>query len=142
MPSRRQVTVSVTQPPTFGPGPNNPFEATTATPYLGTTMDGKYAPTATDPVQGDVSASINTYLTATGQQIALSGPSSYLFPLGPTNITNVVTNAYNVTTQQTVTIRVRDTTAPVVTVAPPSDITVAPGSGPINYADKVRGRGG
>ena len=128
--------MSAPQPPVFGAGPNNPFEATTATPYLGTTMDGRYAPTATDPVQGDVSASIKTYLTATGQQIALSGASSYLFPLGPTDITNVVTNAYNVTAQQTVTIRVRDRTAPVVTVAAPAEIILTQ-TGTVNYTGKV-----
>jgi hypothetical protein len=88
-------------------------------------------------VQGDVSASIKTYLTATCQQIALSGPSSYLFPLGPTNITNVVTNAYNVTTQQTVTIRVRDTTAPVVTASAPLDVVLTVLGLTVNYAGKV-----
>jgi hypothetical protein len=36
-----------------------------------------------------------------------------------------------------VTVEVRDTTAPTVTVAAPADVGVSPGSGPINYSDKV-----
>jgi hypothetical protein len=131
------VAVSAAQAPVFGPGPSGPFEATTATPYLGASVAGLYAPTATDPVQGDISSAILTYLTATNQLISLSGPGAYIFPLGRTNITNVVTNAYGVTAQQTVTIRVIDTTPPVVTVAAPAVIAVAPSSGAINYAGKV-----
>jgi hypothetical protein len=49
-------------------------------------------PQRTDPVQGDLSASVKTTLTATGQKIYLSGASPYLVPLGSTNITHVVTN--------------------------------------------------
>ena len=130
--------MAAAQPPTFGPGPSGFFEASTATPYLGASVAGSYAPTATDPVQGDISAAILTYLTATNQLISLSGPGAYIFPLGRTNITNVVTNAYNVTAQQTVTIRVRDTTAPVLTVAAPANMVVS--SGAINYANKVSPR--
>jgi hypothetical protein len=128
------VTVSAPLPPVFGPGPSGFFEATTATPYLGTSVAGKYAPTATDPVQGDISGAIQTYLAATNEPIDLA---TYVFPRGPTNITHVVANGFNVTAEQTVTIRVRDTTAPTVAVAAPADIAVSPGSGPINYSGKV-----
>jgi hypothetical protein len=131
------VTVFNPSGPNFGPGPSGPFEATVGTPYLGTTLDGKYAPTATDPVQGDISASIKTYLNATGQQIDLSGANSFLFPRGPTDITNVVTNGYGVTAQQTFAIVVQDTTPPAVTVAAPAQVTINE-IGSVDYTGKVR----
>jgi glutamyl-tRNA reductase len=88
-------------------GPTSTFEATTATPYLGTTLAGKYAPNATDVVQGDVSAAIVTYLAATNAPLDLA---TYVFPLGATNISHVVANSFDVAVQQAVTIIVR--TAP------------------------------
>ena len=41
------VIPPIPPPPSFGPGPRGTFEADIASPYLGTTLNGKYAPTAT-----------------------------------------------------------------------------------------------
>ena len=120
-------------PPTLGPGPAGPFEATTATPDLGTTLGGKYAPTASDPQDGDLSGSVKTYLTATNELITLA---TYVFPRGQTNITHVVTNTFGLTAQQTVTIKVRDTTPPAVTVAAPAEVVVT-GPGTVDHTGKV-----
>jgi hypothetical protein len=133
-----QVVVSQPPPPpSFGPTPDGTFEATTATPYLGTTLNGKYAPTATDPVQGDVSASIKTYLTATNEQIYLSGLSSYLFPLGATAVRNVLRDDYGRVFEQAATIAVADRTPPALSVAGPAEVLLA-GPGAVDYAGKVR----
>ena len=130
------VIPPIPPPPSFGPTPNGTFEADIASPYLGTTLDGKYAPTATDVLQGDISASIVTYLGATGQQIALSGPSSYLFPLGETTITNVVRDAYGRVFDQNVTIAVADRTPPSLAVAGPGEVVLT-GPRAVNYTGKV-----
>jgi hypothetical protein len=136
--------VTVTAPPTaptFGPGPAGPFEATTATPYLGTSVAGKYAPTATDAVQGDISDAIVTYLAATNAPIALA---TYVFPLGTTAITHAVTNSRGITAQQAVTIKVVDTTKPALTVDN-NVLVTQPQSAPlktVHYPNRVRGRRG
>jgi hypothetical protein len=112
-----QVTVQAPPPPTFGPGPSGPFEATTSSPYIGTTVAGKYTPTATDLATGaDLSASIKTFLVSNNQQIALSGAGAYIFPLGSTQIKNAVTSSSGVSAEQVVTITVVDTTQPTITV--------------------------
>ena len=111
------------------------YEATTATPYLGTTLDGKYAPNATDAIDGDLSAKIKTYLAATNEPITLA---TYVFRLGSTDIINAVTNSFNLISQQTVTITVRDSTPPAVTVTGAAEVLVpvVPGA-PIIYDGKV-----
>ncbi|GBF94287.1 hypothetical protein Rsub_06909 [Raphidocelis subcapitata] len=133
--------VTVTSSPTFAPGPTSPFQATTSTPYVGTSVAGLYAPSASDPKDGDLSASIKTFLVSTNQQIFLSGASAYIFPLGSTQIKNTVTNSFGVTAEQLVTIVVVDTTKPVVTVTGESEILVTQAAPParlrtVNYADK------
>ena len=114
--------------------PAEAYEASTATPYLGTALAGNYAPNATDAIDGDLSANVTTFLAATNEPIDLA---TYVFPLGATAIKNVVTNSFGLTAEQTVTIVVRDTAAPTVAVTGASDIAVAAGSGPINYSGKV-----
>jgi hypothetical protein len=101
---------------------------------------GNYTPAASDAVDGDLSASVKTFLVPDGTQIELSGANAHLFPLGLTHIKNTATNSFGVTTEQAVDITVVDTTAPVVTVAAPASIvTQAEGVDPVvvDYADKV-----
>jgi hypothetical protein len=131
-----QVAVAPPVPRFTSNGPASPFEATTASPYLGTTLAGKYAPNATDVVQGDVSAAIKTYLDATNAPIDLA---TYVLPLGATNIIHVVTNSFGMTAQQAVTVVVRDSTPPAVTVTGAAEEMVA--AGPtvrFDFSNKVR----
>jgi hypothetical protein len=125
--------------PTFGAGPSPAgYQATTANPFVGTTLAGKYAPTATDPRAGDVSANIKTYLTATNELINVA---TYLFPLGSTSITNRVTNSLGVTATQTAPVVVTDSTKPVVSVAGGTVLVIQAEQAPprtVNYANKVR----
>jgi hypothetical protein len=133
------VVTAPPQPPVFGPAPNNPFEATTATPYLGTTLAGKYAPAATDAIDGNLSANVTTFLAATNAPIALA---TYVFPLGSTTVKNVVANSRGVTAEQTVTVTVVDTTQPALTVGNNVQV-VQPQPAPlktIQYANRVRAR--
>jgi hypothetical protein len=138
LPYPLQVTVAVLAPAFAANAPTEPFEATTATPYLGAALTAaQYTPRATDPVDGDLSAQIETFLENGYVPITLSGPGAYVFPLGATTIINSVTNSFGVSADETVTIVIRDTTAPVVAVAAPADVAVSPGSGAIDYANKV-----
>ena len=133
--------MAVAAPAFAANAPTSPFEATVNTPYLGTSVAGFYTPSASDPVDGDLSASIETFLVSNDQQISLSGVDAYIFPLGSTQIKNTVTNSFGVSSEEFVTIVVVDTTKPVVTVAAPLQILVTqPRSAPpktVNYADKV-----
>jgi hypothetical protein len=133
------VTVPAAQGPTFGPGPSGPFEATVNKPYLGTSVAGKYAPTASDPVDGDLSAAIKTYLVSNNTLISLSGSKAYIFPVGSTQIRNTVTNSRGVSAEQTVTIvvvgpkpllEVKDTS---ITVTQPANENLKT----VRYADGV-----
>jgi hypothetical protein len=114
----------------------DPFEATTNSPYLGARIGQLYVPFASDPVDGDLSAAILTFL-ANGTQISLTGPQRYTFPLGPTKISHTVTNSFGNTAEQNVTIRVVDTTAPNVTVTGAASIVV--NSTTAAYDGKVSG---
>jgi hypothetical protein len=121
------------------------LEAATATPYLGATAAGFYAPTATDYTGASLSSSIQTFLVSTGAQIQLSGASAYTFPLGVTQIRNSVTNSAGLTAQQNVAITVVDTTRPVISVnTTPIVVTQAPNGAPQSVswpANKVGRRG-
>jgi hypothetical protein len=123
--------------PDLWPRPRRALEVTTTKPYLGTSVAGKYARTATDPVQGDISGAIQTYLAATNAPIALA---TYVFPLGTTNITNAVTNSRGLTAQQTVAITAVDTTRPALSVG--NDVLVVqPHLAPlktVQYPNRVR----
>jgi hypothetical protein len=125
-------------PPTFSPIPDGTFEATTATPYLGTILDGKYAPNATDSLLGDVSASVRTYLTETNQLIALSGPGAFVFPLGKTGIRHELRDNYSSWVFQDGAITVADRTPPALAMAGPAEVVLAAGPGAVDYAGKVR----
>ncbi|GBG00654.1 hypothetical protein Rsub_13383 [Raphidocelis subcapitata] len=134
------VIVAVAAPAFAANAPTTPFEATVNTPYLGTSVAGLYTPSASDPIDGDLSASIKTFLVSNNQQIFLSGASAYIFPLGSTQIKNTVTNSLGVSSEELVTIVVVDTTKPVVTVATPLQINVVqPDPAPtktVDYASK------
>ncbi|GBG00560.1 hypothetical protein Rsub_13350 [Raphidocelis subcapitata] len=127
------VIVAAAAPAFAANAPTSPFEATVNTPYLGTSVAGLYTPSASDPVDGDLSASIETFLVSNDQQISLSGVDAYIFPLGSTQIKNTVTNSFGVSSEELVTIVVVDTTKPVVTCtatdAAPVAITYSPPSG-------------
>ncbi|GBF94290.1 hypothetical protein Rsub_06912 [Raphidocelis subcapitata] len=134
------VTVAVAAPAFAASAPTSPFEANVNTEYLGADLTGRYAPSASDPVDGDLSASIETFLVKGDEQISLSGASAYIFPLGSTKIKNTVTNSFGVSSEEFVTIVVEDKTKPVLTVADPADIVDAqPEAKPdkvVDYADK------
>ena len=133
-PPQPQVTVNVPASVFASNAPTGPFEANTSSPYLGTPIGSQYAPSASNPVDGDQSAAIKTFL-ADGTEITLS---TYVFPLGPTLINHTVTNSAGVTTEEQVTIVVADTIAPVVTVAAPAFLVTLPTGSVIDYSDKVR----
>ena len=134
-----QVSVAVAAPSFAANAPTEPFEATTATPFLGAVLTAaQCTPRATDAIDGDLSSQIQTFLADGYVQITLSGPGAYTFPLGSTAIINSVTNSFGVTADESVTIVVRDTTPPVVAVAAPGNIAVVSGTGPVNYTGKVR----
>ena len=105
--------MAVAAPAFAANAPTTPFEANTNTPYDGANLDGLYAPSASDPIDGDLSASIETFLVSNDQQIFLSGVEAYIFPLGSTQIKNTVTNSLGVSSEELVTIVVVDTTPPV-----------------------------
>jgi hypothetical protein len=138
------VTIVVVAPtPAFaGNAPTAAFEATTTT---GTSVAGKYAPKASDPVDGDLSASVQTYLAATNQLISLSGPNAYIFPVGSTQIKNTVTNSFGVGAEELVTIVVvaapqPAAPQPVLTVPTTPIIVTQPDKAPaktIHYKDAV-----
>jgi hypothetical protein len=111
------VTVAVAPPSFVANAPTEPFEANKRTPF-GANLTRLYVPRAVDPIDGDLSASIKTFLVSNNQQITLSGLSAYIFPLGSTQIKNAVTNSAGLTTEELVTIVVVDTTKPVLTVKP------------------------
>jgi hypothetical protein len=127
--------VTVPSAPSFSSPSTVSLEATTDNPYLGAPA-GNYTPAASDAIDHDLSASVKTFL-ANGTQIELSGASAYLFPLGPTKIRHTVTNSFGLTAELNVTIRVVDTTVPVVTVTGASSIVV--NSTTAAYAGKVSG---
>ncbi|GBF91631.1 hypothetical protein Rsub_04371 [Raphidocelis subcapitata] len=139
------VIVAVAAPAFAANAPTTPFEANTNTPYVGANLSGLYTPSASDPVDGDLSASIETFLVSNDEQISLSGVDAYIFPLGSTQIKNTVTNSFGVSSEEFVTIVVVGTTKPVVTVATPLQILVTqPRSAPpktVNYADKCTATG-
>ena len=144
-------------PPTFTDNaPTAPLEATTTTPYLGTTVEGAYIPAATDPIDGDLSHAIETYLVSTnatqivsangtqvysanGTQglpstpISLTGPDAVILPVGTTQVNNTVTNSQGVTASEVVTIVVAPTirAKPVVTVKTQRVIVTQPVSAPL-----------
>jgi hypothetical protein len=123
--------VARTPPSIAANAPSDPFEASTSSPYPGASLAGLYAPRASDPVDGDLTASLQTFLVSNSQQISLSGASAYIFPLGSTQIKNAVTNSAGLTTEELVTIVVVDTTKPVVSVdAAPIVVTQAPNAAP------------
>jgi hypothetical protein len=126
--------VAVSAPLFAANAPAEFYEASTATPYLGTTLGGKYAPNATDAIDGDLSGTVKTYLAATNAPIALA---TYVFPLGTTAITHTVNNSYGLVAKQTVTIAVRDSTPPAVAVAGAAEVVVTGPGIPINYDSKV-----
>jgi hypothetical protein len=135
------VTIVVVAPkPAFaGNAPTAPFEATTNTPYLGTSVAGQYAPAASDPVDGDLSAAVKTYLVSTNTLISLSGPNAYIFPVGSTQIRNTVTNSFGESAEEFVTIVVV-APSPVVTVSTKNVVVTQPDKAPaktIRYADAV-----
>jgi hypothetical protein len=132
-PTHHQVIITRVTPILLADATSGYYEASTAAPYLGTTLAGTYAPKAFDVVEGDISAFIRTYLDTTNELIDLA---TYVFPLGTTHVRLLVANSFGLTAEKTVSIWVRDTTPPAVAVAAPAEVVVAPGAA-IDFEGKV-----